>query len=78
MAKVADEFDDDFEDDDLLVDTVDPLGVLEDDIEDEDDGALTPPPRPTGSLALRRAIELRMEQRQMEADLNYLEYDFDD
>ncbi len=54
--------------------------LTEDDdlVEEEDDTAVIAAMRPGDPLALRRAIELRQEQRRLEADLNYLEYDLDD
>ncbi|MEE4361125.1 MAG: hypothetical protein V2I63_06325 [Pseudomonadales bacterium] len=66
--------------------------TLEDDIEDldedgnavvlgadEEEGDEAPrPASPSRLLAVRRAIEQRMEQKQMDASLNYLELDFED
>ena len=57
--------------------------VLEDAFEDEDgteteSDLLSAVVTPARGLALRRAIEARREEREMDAALNYLELDFED
>lgn len=68
MATASD--DDDF---DAIVDDMDVIGADEE--EGEALSAVVPPSR---LLAVRRAIEARREQREMNAALDYLELDFED
>lgn len=52
-----------------------------DEVDDEDDGDMEVQevaPSGSRSLAVRRAIEQRNEQKMMEHDLNYLECDLED
>jgi hypothetical protein len=52
-----------------------------DEVDDEDDGDMEvqeAAPSGSRSLAVRRAIEQRNEQKMMEHDLNYLECDLED
>lgn len=47
--------------------------------EDEEEGdTATRVVNPNRAVSVRRAIELRMEQRRMDQMLNYLELDFED
>ncbi len=47
--------------------------------QDEEEGdTVTRLALPSQSVSVRRAIELRMEQRRMDQMLNYLELDFED
>ena len=48
----------------------------DDGFEDDDVGVVRSTPR--SSLAVRRALELRREERRMAEELDYLEYDLDD
>jgi hypothetical protein len=57
---------------DMLEDEYDPAD------EEEEGDAPSAVMTPTRSLAVRRAIEARMEQRRMAAALDYLEYDIED
>lgn len=63
--------DDDFET--MIDDDFDDIGA-----EEEEGDAVSAALTPSGLLAVRRAIEARMEARQMDAALNYLELDFED
>ncbi len=77
--------DDDVEElgEDEAIDTDDFEADIEDlDDEDEDleivDEALTQKEQNARSLAVRRAIEQRMEQKKLEDDLDYLDLDLDE
>lgn len=69
MATASD--DDDF--DAIVDDDIDVIGA------DEEEGdALSAVVTPSRLLAVRRAIEARREQQEMDAALDYLELDFED
>jgi hypothetical protein len=70
---MADEDEDDDGFDTMISDDFD-----EDGGEEDDGDTLSAVVTPSRMLAVRRAIESRMEARQMNADLNYLELDFED
>ena len=69
MADVDDDFDDD-DSDGTDDDPVEPVPNLPDPRK-----LLDPAARAARSLAIRRAIELRGEQKRMDRDLNYLDID---
>ncbi|HSG88879.1 MAG TPA: hypothetical protein VLA56_06690 [Pseudomonadales bacterium] len=68
----------DDEDDDDGFDTMISDDFDEDGGDEEEGDTLVSLSTPSSILAVRRAIESRMEARQMNADLNYLELDFED
>lgn len=70
MADETDEEEDDF--DTMIDDEFDELAA------DEEEGDVSAVMTPSKLLAVRRAIEARMERKQMDAALNYLELDFED
>ena len=69
---MADEPDSEDHLDTMLDDGFDELGA------DEEEGDEASSMTPSKLLAVRRAIEARMERKQMDAALNYLELDFED
>ncbi|MEE4380663.1 MAG: hypothetical protein V2J02_01580 [Pseudomonadales bacterium] len=74
--------DDDFE---MMLDEEEEMEDLDEDGpssevgSDEEEGeVLVRPASPSRLLAVRRAIEQRMEQKRLAADLDYLDLDFED
>ena len=75
-----DEFDDGADDQDVTVEFDDSTDVGEDDDEEDIDAvvALSAKEQNARSLEIRRAIEERLEKRQLHEDFDYLDYDLDD
>lgn len=74
--------DDDFEmmlDEEEEMDDLDEDGPSSEVGSDEEEGdVVVRPSSPSRLLAVRRAIEQRMEQKRLAADLDYLDLDFED
>jgi hypothetical protein len=82
LVMALDSDDDDF---DMMLDEEDAMNEPEEDGaspevgSDEEEGEVrVRPSSPSRILAVRRAIEQRMEQKRLAADLDYLDLDFED
>lgn len=73
---MIDEYDDDIDGEN--VDNPEAMADIDEDDAFDDEDVRVERSTPRSSLAVRRALELRREQKRMAQELDYLEYDLDD